>query len=339
VEERLNQVNKAESVPRYLRLMGLPGLHCAVGIALFINPRSRANRLNPGGIHDLARAMGDTGQLFSPPSLDAIAELAVSLAKEPPDVIAIHGGDGTVHSIITRLIPAFGEKPIPPLALLTGGTMNVVPRSLGLAAPPVAFMEHLAQCQRSGIAAATIERRCLQIGSQYGFVFGNGGVAGFLDEYYSTGSYGAGRALWIGIKSMSSNLAGGDYGKHTLAPFSGSLELDGQVYPGTSFTAICAATVREVGLGFKLHNRADEDPNRFNVVVIKGNPLALLADLLPVRLGQGMSPSRADSLLASSIRLIPSHGDMPYTIDGDMYRSAGPLQLRIGPSLRLARPQ
>jgi len=310
-----------------------------VGIALFINPRSRANRINPGGIHELARAMGDNGQLFSPPSLDAVAELAVSLAKEPPDVIAIHGGDGTVHSVLTRLIPAFGDRPIPPLALLTGGTMNVVPRSLGLAAPPVAFMEHLAQCQRLGVAAATIERRCLQIGSQYGFVFGNGGVAGFLDEYYSTGSYGAGRALWIGVKAISSKFAGGDYGKHTLAPFEGRLEVDGKPYPGNSFTAICAATVTEVGLGFKLHNRADEDPNRFNAVVIKGNPLALLADLLPVRLGQGMAPSRADSLLSSWIRLTPTKPDMPYTIDGDMYRTAGPLDLRIGPSLRLVRPQ
>ncbi|MDX2023519.1 MAG: diacylglycerol kinase family protein [Deltaproteobacteria bacterium] len=313
-----------------------------MGIALFINPRSRANRKNPDGIHALARAMGETGQVFSPPSLDAVADLAVSLAQAPPDIIAIHGGDGTVHSVITRLIPAFaaaGDRPLPPLALLTGGTMNVVPRSLGLAAPPVAFMEHLAACQRAGRAPDIVARRCLQVGAHYGFVFGNGSVAGFLDEYYSTGSYGASRALWIGVRAMSSKVTGSAYGKHTLPPFEGLIEVDGLPHPGRSFTAVCAATVREVGLGFKLHNRADEDPDRFNLVVVKGQPLELLVDLLPVRLGQGISPARADSLLASHVRLHPTQPDMPYTIDGDMYRTSAPLDLRIGPLLRLARPQ
>lgn len=312
-----------------------------MGIALFINPRSRANRLNPGGIHALARAMGETGQVFSPPSLDAVAEVAQTLAKDPPSVIAIHGGDGTVHSVLTRLIPAFGNTPLPPLALLTGGTMNVVPRSLGLAAPPVAFMEHLANCERTGVAPQTVTRRCLQVGQQYGFVFGNGIVAGFLDEYYSTGSYGPSRAVWIGMRALSSKLAGGDYGRHTLAPFEGDVEIDGQPYPGVAFTAVSAATVREVGLGFKLHNRADEDPDRFNVVIVKGNPLALLTDLVSIRLGQGISPDRADSRLATWVRLFPAQADvdMPYTIDGDMYRTAVPLDLRIGPPIALARPK
>ena len=313
-----------------------------MGIALFINPRSRANRKHPEGIHALAQAMGETGQVFSPPTLEAVSDLAVSLAQDPPDIIAIHGGDGTVHSVITRLIPAFaafGNRPLPPLALLTGGTMNVVPRSLGLAAPPVAFMEHLARCQRAGQLPQTVSRSCLQVGQHYGFVFGNGSVAGFLQEYYSTGSYGTSRALWIGLRAMSSKLAGSAYSKHALPSFEGKVEVDGILQPGSSFTAVCAATVREVGLGFKLHNRADEDPARFNVVVVKGQPLELLADLLPVRLGQGISPARADSLLTNHVRLTPSTPDMPYTIDGDMYRTSGPLDLRMGPLLQLARPQ
>lgn len=309
-----------------------------VGIALFINPRSRANRRNPAGIHALARAMGETGQVLSPPSLDALTDVAAQLAQKPPAVIAIHGGDGTVHNVLTRLIPAFGDTPLPPLALLTGGTMNVVPRSLGLTAAPVAFMSQLASHIRAGHAPRVLTRRCLQVGAQYGFVFGNGVVAAFLEEYYATSSYGAARALWVGMRAVSSKLAGGAYGARALAPFSGRVLIEGEALPGLRFTAISAATVREVGLGFKLNHRADEDPDRFNVVVIKADPVALLADLLPVQFGQGIAASRADSRLATWVRLEPDRPGMAYTIDGDMYRSQGPLDLRIGPVLRLVRP-
>lgn len=309
-----------------------------MGIALFINPRSRANRRNPGGIHALAQAMGDTGVVLSPPSLNAIGDLVQTLAKAPPDVIAIHGGDGTVHSIVTRLIPAFGDRPLPPLALLTGGTMNVVPRSLGLAADPVVFMSRLANRVREGRGIDAVARRCMQVGDNYGFVFGNGVIAGFLQEYYATGSYGTARAAWIALRAVSSKVTGGDYGARTLAPFRGRVLVDGEAVAGTQFTAISAATVREVGLGFKLNHRADEDPNRFNVVLINGQPVSLLADLVPVKMGHGIAPARADSRLATRLRLEPEAGPMPYTIDGDMYRSPGPLELRVGPSLRLAKP-
>lgn len=324
--------------PPPLRLGSPAGLHVAVGIALFINPRSRANRRNPAGIHALAQAMGDTGVVLSPPSLNAIADLAGSLAKNPPDVIAIHGGDGTVHSIVTRLIPAFGDRPLPPLALLTGGTMNVVPRSLGLTADPETFMAQLAARVRDARPIECLDRRCMKVGDSYGFVFGNGVIGSFLDEYYATGSYGPGRALWIGVRGLSSKLAGGDYAARAFAPFKGQVTIDGHRLADDEFTAISAGTVREVGLGFKLNHRANEDGSRFNVVVIKAEPLSLMADLLPVRLGQGIAPSRADSRLASHVRIEPAAANMTYTVDGDMYRSTGPLEITMGPVLRLAKP-
>jgi len=309
-----------------------------VGIALFVNPRSQRNRRDPAAVHRLARALGDAGTLLSPPS-EELPALALRLAADPPDVIAIHGGDGTVHVLLTALVPAFAGRPLPPFALLTGGTMNVVPRSLGLDTEPEGFLAGIVRDARAGRTPETLTRRCLQVGERFGFVFANGVFATFLEEFYAGGSYGAGRALWVGMRAVASGLVGGHYAAHALRPFRGGVTIDGSPLPGRLHTAISAATVSQVGLGFKVNHRADEDPERFSVVAVTASPLAMLADLAPVRLGQGFAPERAITRLASKLLLEPEVAcEMPYTVDGDLYRTTAALAIAPGPFLRLIRP-
>ena len=100
-----------------------------------------------------------------------------------------------------------------------------------------------------------------------------------------------------------------------------------------------AATVREVGLGFKLNHRADEDPQRFAVLAIHAGALPLAMDLLPVHQGRGVAPERAFSALASRLELQPDfQGEYVYTIDGDLYRATGALEVGLGPPIRFFRP-
>ena len=71
--------------------------------------------------------------MFAPKTLEELASRRRSLPAKPPSIIAVHGGDGTLHRTVAALGLAFGEAPIPPLAILGGGTMNVVSASLGSA--------------------------------------------------------------------------------------------------------------------------------------------------------------------------------------------------------------
>ena len=311
------------------------GIFGAVGIALFCNPRSRRNRIYPEGIENLRRILGDAGEVLTP-APDDLPALAQKLAASPPSVIAIHGGDGTVHATLSRLLPAFGDRPLPPLALLTGGTMNVVPRSLGLVEAPERFVEILVAAHRKGIAPTTVPRRCMQVGSQHGFVFANGVFATFLEEYYRTGAYGHGRAAWIVARIGLSTLLGGRYRRRILRPFQGTVTLDGQTLPPETFTAISAGTVAQVGMGFKLNHRADEDLDRMSVVAARALPN--IWDILSVARGRGMSERRASTHLSAQLRLLPLHEPMTYTIDGDMYRTEEELVLAPGPMLRLICP-
>jgi diacylglycerol kinase (ATP) len=58
--------------------------------------------------------------------------LALQLMEHPPDLLAVFGGDGTINEVATSL-----PNPSFPIAVLPGGTANVLARELGLPLDPV----------------------------------------------------------------------------------------------------------------------------------------------------------------------------------------------------------
>ena len=175
-----------------------------------MNPRSRANRRNPRIASEFQALLGADGRVVASMTLDELDAATAALAKEPPPrVIAVHGGDGTLHKLVTSLGRAFGERPIPPIAILGGGTMNVVAASLRIRERAIPFVHQLVETARAGATFQTVRRRCLRIGEYLGFIFGNGLMANFLGEYYGTGKYGPARAAWLLLRACGSAVIGG----------------------------------------------------------------------------------------------------------------------------------
>jgi diacylglycerol kinase family enzyme len=276
--------------------------------------------------------------VLAPKTLEELDQAAAELRASPPAVIAVHGGDGTLHRAVTALGRAFGSEPIPPLAVLCGGTMNVVAASLGIRERPMTFLGSVVEDARVGRPHPTLRRRSLRIGDALGFIFGNGLMANFLGEYYGTGRYGPARAAWLLLRGLGSALIGGPFVRRLFKRFEGTIRIDGQLLERTTFVGIGAATVREVGLGFKLNHRADDDPERFGVLAIHGAPLSLLPDFWSVHTGRGIAPKRAFSGVASELEVVPTAGSMAYTIDGDLYRGEGPLSISVGPAITFIKP-
>ncbi len=311
----------------------------AVTIIVFVNPSSRANRKDPERARRFVDILGDTGRVVAPSSSDALAAEAHNVAQEQPSIIGVHGGDGTLHWTLTALLRAYGDRPLPPLALLPGGTMNVVASSLHIEAKPEKMLTQLAADAKAGTAPSLVNRHCLKIQDEYGFVFGTGLIANFLEEYYAKGEYGAGRALWVLARSVSSEAVGGSYSRHIFRRFQGRAFVDGQILPWNALLGLGAATVAEVGLGFRMIHRADDHPHRFGVLAIHSSPLALTLDLAAVRQGRGISPRRAWSEVATRLVIEPDSPETLYTVDGDLYRARGNLNIELGPELSFVRPR
>ena len=308
-------------------------------IVVFVNPASRANRRDPGRALRFTEILGETGHVLSPASSDALASEAQKVAQAQPSIIGVHGGDGTLHWTITALVRAYGERPLPPLALLPGGTMNVVASSLDIRAQPEALLAQLVAEEKAARPPDVVARRCMKIQGEYGFVFGIGLITNFLQEYYAEGDYGARRAIWILVRSILSEATTGRYAKRIFRRFHGRVFVDGEILPWTALLGLGAATVREVGLGFKLNHRADDHPGRFSVLAIHSSPLGLTWDLRAVRQGRGMSPRRAWSAVATRLVIEPDEPETLYTVDGDLYRARGNLSVELGPALSFVRPR
>jgi len=287
----------------------------------------------------MERVLGDVGRVIASRSLEELAAAAAVLAAEPPEVIAVHGGDGTLHVTLTALLHAYGDRPLPPIAILGGGTMNVVTGSLRIRTRPLVFLARLATALRAGKDVYTIERRCLRVGDRFGFVFGNGILANFLIEYYKGDTYGPIRAAWLILRLLASAIIRGDLMRRVFRRFRGKVVVDHKTLEFPDLMAVGAGFVREVGLGFKLFDQADDDPNRFAVLAIHSGALALFPDLWAVRAGRGIAARRAFSGIAERVEITGQDPEMAYTIDGDIYRAPGPLPVSAGPRIAIVDPR
>lgn len=79
------------------------------------------------------------------------AELAHTAAENGVDLVVVHGGDGTISRVVNGLLGRPGNptsRPnghLPAVAVVPGGSANVLTRSLGLSRDPVAATNQLIQ--------------------------------------------------------------------------------------------------------------------------------------------------------------------------------------------------
>ena len=111
-------------------------------VGLISNPLSGNNRNGLGRMHQVSRRHPDVihREACNPPevfdALDAFASGGVEL-------VVVNGGDGTIQAVLTGL---FGRRPfktMPALALLYGGTSNMLAKDFGLKGPQHSVFERL----------------------------------------------------------------------------------------------------------------------------------------------------------------------------------------------------
>jgi diacylglycerol kinase family enzyme len=76
------------------------------------------------------------------------SELAQAAAADGVDLIVVHGGDGTVSGVVNGLLGSPGSprpEHVPAVAVVPGGSANVLARSLGISTDPVNATNQLIQ--------------------------------------------------------------------------------------------------------------------------------------------------------------------------------------------------
>ena len=102
------------------------------GIGVILNPYSKKFKKDPNRAKHMGFIVGDKASCKETEDLDDLRRVAEEFKTRDIDILAINGGDGTNHCTLTTFLQVYREKPLPKIALLRGGTLNTVARSVGV---------------------------------------------------------------------------------------------------------------------------------------------------------------------------------------------------------------
>jgi hypothetical protein len=188
-------------------------------VGVVVNPRARAVRAaGPSLVASVAEAAG-AGLVCETGDLGALRGALVRLvAGEGVNVLAVLGGDGTVHAAVNGLLALTGAAsgapppPLPRILVLRGGTLNIVGRTLGTAGPPARTLARFCGAYR-GAPLARVPARPLPLlrvesaafGLRHGFVFGSEMVRHALELYdeFGGGHGGLSRLLFEAFRGYA----------------------------------------------------------------------------------------------------------------------------------------
>jgi len=296
---------------------------------------AHAGRGRRPGSRSLARAIGRAAWLVETRSLDELARAAERAAAAAPRLVVVCGGDGTVSATLTALAAAYGDRPLPRVCLLPGGTMNVIARSLGVRGSVDAAIGRLGDALAGRRAVRVLRRTAIRAqGERVCFLFGVGLLARFLETYNASvrGRRAVGRVL--GDAAMGAFTGAGAV-ERMFAPFEARITVDGRAWEATRWTNVSAGGVAGLGFGFAPYLRAGERPGAFHLIAHSLSPIGALAQLPRIRLGRGMRDVSED--LVSHV-VIEADRELVWAADGDLFPAAQRFELRAGPVLDIVVP-
>jgi len=309
-------------------------------VGVLVNPRSRYLRRNGAAVSRLVAILGDRGVLEETPDIESVAAVARRFRELGVDVVALVGGDGTAGNAVAGFTAAYAGSPIPPFAMLRGGTMNTVANALGLSrGRPERALRRLLGALADGRLPPILERTTLVADGRCGFLFGTGVFQSFLREYYRAGGDDPSVATairTIGRVAVSASVQG-PLIRTLAAPHVATVTVDGERWRERTFLGIAAGTVREIGLGFSPFFMANRYRGAFHLIGLHGTSADVARDLGRVWLGRSVRPVSGTNAAARSVLIEPAEEGLAYMVDGDLYEHRGPLRLEVGPSVRVLR--
>jgi diacylglycerol kinase (ATP) len=318
---------------------------------------SRQNRRDPGLADRLRLQLGDRGTVYKAGDAASLASAITAVLSDPVDVLAINGGDGTVHVVLTALlncVDASSWGSLPLIQILPGGTMNTVSGSYGVRGRrfggygqgPEAWLAALL-VYRTPAEVPAVRRSVLEVRSspagahygsaQYGFLFGNGLMSNFLELYYEGSEPTPLKALGILARGVLSAVVGGPTIRRLMRTVQVQVEADGVAWPYAEYLCVAAGTTEDVGFGFRAFFDAPRNPGRMHALGIACSALRLVLDLPRIWLARPLSASNVEQGTPRTLRLHASGAQM-YMIDGDFHRAGPELTVAVGPELRFGTP-
>ena len=304
------------------------------GIGIIANPHSKLNKRSPQMLSLMAEELGHDGMFTVTRDLDHLDETLKRYRDEDISILGINGGDGSISQILTRMIAIYGDKPLPLLAALRGGTMNLIASQLGITEGPVENIRRLVVHYRSRNTLPTQRLSTLKINDIYGFLYADQSATAMLEEFYRKKSGNLG-AAWLATKLVSSFLVKGELIDRLVKPHPLLARFKPAGYLDRPVLGCFAGTITKFPLGFPFLPLARRYPGHFQVTAITSSTENLLWNMAPILLLQREGRSIGKESFCVRHAVLSYQQAAHFTVDGEIYSAQdGRIQIEAGPSLR-----
>ncbi len=249
--------------------------------------------------------------------------------------LVLVGGDGTVGGTLTPLVARFAESPLPRVSLVAGGTINTIAHSLGAHASAEQTVQRILEDAKPRLdSVRPLIRVEPDVGPvRAGLIFANGVAARWLERYYQREELGVVAAAGLVGRVAASGLLRTRLARELFAPRGIEIRVDGAAIDARAYTVAGAASVRDIGLGFRPFLSAGTDPERFHLLYSDATASRLAAQLPALRLGLHGPRSCLRHHPARSVEL-RFESPEPWSVDADLYPPATGLRLSAWAPIR-----
>jgi diacylglycerol kinase (ATP) len=302
------------------------------GIGVVLNPYSKSYKRNPQKIEQMAFIIGDKASCKPTADLDDLGRVADEFKSRDIDILAISGGDGTIHCTLTAFLKVYGEKPLPKIALLKGGTLNTIAGSLYIKGDAQTLMSNLLIKYHEDVPFEVRKLRLMKINDDYGCIFGCGVIYNFMEAYYAHPAVNPLVAAKTLAHAIGSTIIKGPLSRKMFEHFDAEITVDGKRWPFANYSAIFTGSIRQLGLNFNVYHHMLKQNERFHAYGFSTNAGGVLPYLYKLYSGQpsGSPDILDDSALDMKIKLTKP---LCYTIDGDMLGPCDSFHITQGPEL------
>jgi diacylglycerol kinase (ATP) len=302
------------------------------GIGVVLNPYSKKYKNNPYRLDHMAFIIGDKASCKPTQDIADLYRVADEFKSRDIDILAISGGDGTIHCTLTAFLKVYGEKPLPKVTLLRGGTLNTIASTLGIVGTTEKIMSSLLIRYHEDKAFSEKKLRLLKVNDSYGCIFGNGIIYNFMEAYYKNPTVNPLIAAKTLIEAVYSSCTNGKLARQLFERFDAEVTIDGKVWPFANYNAICVASIRQLGLNFNVFYHMLSQNERFHAMGVSTSPRNLVSCLKKLHDGK---PSGSPDIIEAPVldMIIKTEKPMRYTIDGDMLGPEDTIRISQGPEI------
>jgi diacylglycerol kinase family enzyme len=301
---------------------------------VIVNARARRARKDRSLRERLARLVPDEYVHFTE-SLDDVDRALLRLRELGIEHLLLVGGDGTVGGTLTPLVRVFEGTALPAVTLVPGGTVNTIARSLDARFGAELALQNLLDESKPRLDT----RRPLvwaepeDAPPRAGLIFVTGVAARWLELYYEGDDLGPRAAAALVGRVARSALAGTRLAREIFEARRVAIMVDGEHLDVERFTIMGAASVKDIGLGFRPFRSAGSDPERLHFLYTDAGAARVCIELPAQRLG---IHGPASCLHHFSPRVVELRFAAPesWSVDADLYPPSAVLRISAGPAVR-----